>query len=70
MERAVGKDIPVKEEARREGDPSHVSANVDKAIEHLKWQPTHSEIDTICQDTVKWLDSETYKQIDLEKIPS
>jgi|TARA_B100001094_G_scaffold80190_1_gene76424 UDP-glucose 4-epimerase len=70
MERAVGKDIPVKEEPRREGDPSHVSANVDKAIEHLKWQPTHSEIDTICEDTVKWLDSETYKEIDLEKIPS
>jgi len=70
MEKAVGKSIPIKEEERREGDPSFITADVHKANEHLKWQPTHSEIDIICRDTVKWLNSETYKKINLEKIPS
>jgi UDP-glucose 4-epimerase len=70
MEKALGKEIKVKNEDKREGDPSHVSANVFKARDMLNWLPVNSEIDKICQDTVNWLNSDAYKKIDLEKIPS
>jgi len=70
MEKALGKEIKVKNEDKREGDPSHVSANVLKARDMLNWFPVNSEIDKICQDTVNWLNSDAYKKIDLEKIPS
>lgn len=70
MEKALGKTIPVKEFPKREGDPTHVSADISKTKEILNWNPTNSEIDKICQDTVNWLNSDAYKKIDLTKIPS
>mgnify|MGYP001179768731 FL=1 len=69
MEKALGKAIPVLEESRREGDPSHVSADVSLAEKHLNWTPSNSNIDKICQDTVNWLNSEEYNKIDLSKVP-
>lgn len=70
MEKALGREIKVKNEDAREGDPSHVSADISKAKEMLNWLPANSEIDKICQDTVNWLNSDAYKKIDLSKIPS
>ncbi len=70
MEKSLGRSIPIKEEPRREGDPSHVAADVTKAEELLSWKPQYSEIDVICQDTVKWLESNNYKEINLEKLPA
>jgi UDP-glucose 4-epimerase len=70
MEKALGKTIPVKEFPKREGDPTHVSADISKTTKMLNWNPINSEIDKICQDTVNWLNSDAYKKIDLTKIPS
>ena len=32
------------------------------------WEPEKSDIDTICQDTVKWFDTDIYKSIDIKKV--
>lgn len=53
--RAVtGKDIVVKLEARREGDPARLVADARLARAVLGWQPQRAELATIVEDAWRW----------------
>ncbi len=52
-EKAVGKKIPIKEEARREGDPAVLIASSKKIRESLGWKPKFS-LNDITQSAWKW----------------
>ena len=68
MERTLGKKVPVEKHDPRDGDPECVIADVSRAKRMLGWEPEKSDIDTICQDTVKWFDTDIYKSIDIKKV--
>lgn len=68
MERTLGKKVPVEKHDPRPGDPDCVIADVNKAKTQLGWEPEKSDIDTICQDTVQWFNTEIYKRIDIKKV--
>ena len=50
----TGKQIEVKMEARRAGDPSHLIADARKAAEMLGWKPQFAEIETIIKTAWDW----------------
>ncbi len=52
--RVTGKQIEVKIEPRRPGDPSRLVANADKARETLGWQPRLNNLETIIQTAWDW----------------
>jgi UDP-glucose 4-epimerase len=53
--RAVtGRDIPVKEEARRPGDPAALVASSQKVRDELGWVPRKPEIETMIADAWAW----------------
>jgi len=68
MENVLGKTVPVEKHDPRPGDPECVIADVSKAEKQLGWKPERSSIDTICQDTVQWFNSEIYKGINIDKV--
>ena len=68
MEKVLGKPVPVEKHDPRPGDPECVIADVSKAEKQLGWKPERSSIDTICQDTVQWFNSEIYKGINIDKV--
>ena len=53
-ERVTGAEIPVRETARREGDPSVLVAVSDKAREILEWSPNFSELEVIVRTAWDW----------------
>ncbi len=50
----TGRNIPVKIESRRAGDPSTLVACNKKAREVLGWNPSHSDLETIIASAWKW----------------
>jgi UDP-glucose 4-epimerase len=55
--RITGKEIAVKMEARRAGDPSRLVADARKAREVLNWQPQYPDLETIVRTAWKWHES-------------
>ncbi|MCE5360301.1 UDP-glucose 4-epimerase GalE [Candidatus Igneacidithiobacillus taiwanensis] len=52
--RVTGKDIPVRAEARRPGDPAILVADSQQARSTLGWQPQYAELDTIIAHAWAW----------------
>lgn len=52
--RITGKDIPVKMEGRRAGDPAVLVASSEKIKKELGWQPKREQLETIIQDAWNW----------------
>ena len=50
----IGKEITVKMEARRAGDPSRLVADARKAREVLGWNPKYPDLETIVRTAWKW----------------
>ena len=50
----VGSRIEAREGPRRAGDPAELVASSQKAIQHLGWQPQHSELENIIQTAWRW----------------
>jgi UDP-glucose 4-epimerase len=50
----VGKDFPVIETPRREGDPACVIANADKIRAKLGWQPRYDDLNLIVRTALAW----------------
>jgi UDP-arabinose 4-epimerase len=54
VESASKREVPVRESARREGDPPVLVAEPDAAFKVLGWQPKHSDIHTIVDTAFRW----------------
>lgn len=52
--RVTGHPIPVREEARRAGDPSTLIASSDKAKEVLGWRPEFDDLETVISTAWNW----------------
>ena len=50
----TGRDIPVEEGARREGDPPQLVSDSDLAEQRLGWVPQRSALDTMISDAWRW----------------
>jgi UDP-glucose 4-epimerase len=50
----TGKEISVREEGRREGDPAILIADSEKAKSVLGWKPQYTDIRTIIETAWKW----------------
>jgi UDP-glucose 4-epimerase len=61
--RVTGKEIEVRFEARRPGDPSHLVADAGRAAEVLGWQPRYASLEEIIATAWQWHEShpEGYK---------
>ncbi|WP_313489593.1 UDP-glucose 4-epimerase GalE [Exiguobacterium sp.] len=57
VERITNKDIPIKYEKRREGDPAVLVASFEKVKKELSWSPEKSDLETIIVDAWKWHNS-------------
>ena len=53
-ERVTGRNIPVTDVARREGDPPRLVANATRARTELGWQPQFNELDAIIAHAWAW----------------
>lgn len=51
---ATGKDIPVKDAPRREGDPARLVADATLARKELGWNPRYDELETIVCHAWQW----------------
>jgi len=51
---ATGKDIPVKDAPRREGDPARLVADATLARKELGWSPRYDELETIVRHAWQW----------------
>lgn len=54
VERVVGSGIPVKEGARRAGDPAVLVAGAEKALSELGWKPEYPSLDAIVSSAWQW----------------
>jgi UDP-glucose 4-epimerase len=54
IERVSGKKLPVRESARRPGDPPALVADSTKLKQALRWQPQHDDIDEIVRSALEW----------------
>tara|TARA_E500000178_G_C16953971_1_gene722713 strand:+ start:400 stop:1449 length:1050 start_codon:yes stop_codon:yes gene_type:complete len=54
VERVTGRNVPLKFQARRLGDPPFLSASSNKAMKVLGWIPSRSGIDEIVSDASRW----------------
>jgi UDP-glucose 4-epimerase len=50
----TGRDIAMRIEPRRPGDPAHLIAKADRAREVLGWQPAHPELSDIIRSAWQW----------------
>jgi UDP-glucose 4-epimerase len=53
-EKVTGSPIPVREEPRRDGDPSVLIASSEKARKILGWTPSCPELETILRSAWEW----------------
>ncbi len=60
-EKTLGRPVPVVEEPRRAGDPSHLVADVSRAKERLDWQP-QVMLSQIVESAAAWHGSAMYSQ--------
>ncbi len=54
VERVTGKQIPVHQAPRRQGDPAILCASPEKLIKELNWQPRSSDLDQIIRSAWDW----------------
>jgi len=54
VERANGKPLNIREEARRAGDPPQLIAGADRARKELGWEPQYDDLDTIVRTSLAW----------------
>jgi UDP-glucose 4-epimerase len=54
MGRIAGVDLPVREVARRAGDPAYVTACAEKIRTILDWSPRFDDLDVILQTALDW----------------
>lgn len=52
--KVTGKEISVKIEDRRPGDPSRLIANAEKARSVLGWNPQHTNLESVIESAWKW----------------
>ena len=52
--RVTGREIPVREAPRREGDPASLVASAGKAREELGWQPRYPKLEEIIATAWRW----------------
>jgi UDP-glucose 4-epimerase len=52
--RVTGRQVEIKIEPRRAGDPSHLIAEGAKARKVLNWQPSYADLDTIIRMAFAW----------------
>jgi UDP-glucose 4-epimerase len=50
----TGRDIAMRIEPRRPGDPAHLIAKADRAREVLDWQPAHPDLSDIIRSAWQW----------------
>jgi UDP-glucose 4-epimerase len=55
--RVTGREIPVKEEGRRPGDPAALVASSQKIRDELGWVPRKPEIETMIADAWAWFEA-------------
>lgn len=53
-ERVTGRIIPVRDEARRAGDPPELVADPTKAMQELNWRPRMSDLETLIEHAWRW----------------
>lgn len=54
VERAAGKPLSVREQARRAGDPPQLVAQADRIRSELGWRPRLDDLDTIVRSALAW----------------
>jgi UDP-glucose 4-epimerase len=54
MEKVTHRPLPVKEAARRPGDPAVLIADSAKLKTALNWRPEHEDIQTIVRSALDW----------------
>ena len=54
VERAAGKRLSVREQARRAGDPPQLVAQADRIRTELGWRPRLDDLDTIVRSALAW----------------
>jgi UDP-glucose 4-epimerase len=54
VRRVSGVEFPVREEARRPGDPPVLVADATRIREVLGWKPVRDNIDVICESAYRW----------------
>ena len=54
MQRAAGKQLNVREEPRRAGDPPMLIARADRIRSVLGWRPVHDDLDYIVRTVLAW----------------
>ena len=54
VKRISGRDFPVVEEARRQGDAAALVANSQRLMSRLSWQPRHGTLDAIITHALQW----------------
>lgn len=53
--RVTGREIPVVDAARRDGDPAVLIASSRKAVDELGWQPARTDLDEIVSDAWRYV---------------
>ena len=54
VERVTGRPLPVKEGARRAGDPPWLIADPTRIQDGLGWKPMHDDLDDIVRTALDW----------------
>jgi UDP-glucose 4-epimerase len=55
VERVTGREVPVRDEPRRPGDPARLVASAGRARAVLGWTPRHVDLDGIVGDAWRWM---------------
>ncbi len=54
VEKVHGQPLPIREEARRAGDPPTLVAKADRVRELLNWQPRYDDLEVIARTSLAW----------------